>query len=96
MRSSKRTRPAQGSCRAVDLAALDTFIERRIRTSGGLSPNADYVQQLDDYLEQSPNPVLLSLKPRYAVLIFDDVKKADLRTQGIPVGGSPGKGGASW
>ena len=47
--------PAQGSRRAVDLAALDTFIEfkRRTGTAGGFSPNAEYVQQLDDYLEQS-------------------------------------------
>ena len=44
--------PAQGSRRAVDLAALDTFIEfkRRIGTAGGFNPNAEYVQQLDDYL----------------------------------------------
>ena len=47
--------PAQGSRRAVDLAALDTFIEfkRRVGTAGGFNPNAEYVQQLDDYLEQS-------------------------------------------
>ena len=47
--------PAQGSRRAVDLAALDTFIEfkRRIGTTGGFNPNVEYVQQLDDYLEQS-------------------------------------------
>ena len=47
--------PAQGSRRAVDLAALDTFIEfkRRIGTAGGFNPNPEYVQQLDDYLEQS-------------------------------------------
>ena len=47
--------PAQGSRRAVDLTALDTFVEfkRRIGTSGGLDPNPGYVQQLDDYLEQS-------------------------------------------
>ena len=47
--------PAQGSRRAVDLAALDTFIEfkRRIGTAGGFSPNPEYVQQLDDYLAQS-------------------------------------------
>ena len=47
--------PAQGSRRAVDLAALDTFIEfkRRIGTAGGFNPNAEFVQQLDDYLEQS-------------------------------------------
>ena len=47
--------PAQGSRRAVDLTALDTFIEfkRRIGTTGGLDPNPEYVQQLDDYLAQS-------------------------------------------
>ncbi len=47
--------PAQGSRRAVDLTALDTFIEfkRRIGTAGGFNPNAYYVQQLDDYLKQS-------------------------------------------
>ena len=47
--------PAQGSRRAVDLTALDTFIEFKIRigTTGGLDPNPDYVQQLDDYLAQS-------------------------------------------
>ena len=47
--------PAQGSRRAVDLTALDTFIEfkRRIGTTGGLDPNPDYVQQIDDYLSQS-------------------------------------------
>ena len=47
--------PAQGSRRAVDLTALDTFIEfkRRIGTAGAFNPNAEYVQQLDDYLEQS-------------------------------------------
>ena len=47
--------PAQGSRRAVDLTALDTFIEskRRIGSTGGLDPNPEYVEQLDDYLEQS-------------------------------------------
>ena len=47
--------PAQGSRRAVDLAALDTFIEskRRIGSTGGLDPNPEYVEQLDDYLAQS-------------------------------------------
>ena len=47
--------PAQGSRRAVDLAALDTFIEfkRRIGSAGGFNPNAEYVHQLDDYLAQS-------------------------------------------
>ena len=47
--------PAQGSRRAVDLTALDTFIEfkRRIGTAGGFNPDPEYVQQLDDYLAQS-------------------------------------------
>lgn len=40
---------------AVDLTALDTFIEvkRRIGTAGRGEPNPDYVDQLDDYLAQS-------------------------------------------
>ena len=48
--------PALGSRRAVDLAALDTFVEVKRRVSGGargLEPNPDYVQQLDDYLAES-------------------------------------------
>ena len=47
--------PAQGSRRAVDLTALDTFIEfkRRIGSAGGFNPDPEYVQQLDDYLAQS-------------------------------------------
>ena len=47
--------PAQGSRRAVDLTALDTFIEfkRRIGTAPGLKPNPEYIQQLDDYLSES-------------------------------------------
>ena len=47
--------PAEGSRRAVDLAALDTFIEfkRRIGTAGGFNPDPQNVQQLDDYLAQS-------------------------------------------
>ena len=47
--------PAEGSRRAVDLAALDTFIEfkRRIGTTGGFNPDPQNVQQLDDYLAQS-------------------------------------------
>ena len=47
--------PAQGSRRAVDLTALDTFIEfkRRIGMTGGFNPNPDYVEQLDDYLAQA-------------------------------------------
>ena len=47
--------PAEGSRRAVDLTALDTFIEfkRRIGTTGGFNPDPKNVQQLDDYLAQS-------------------------------------------
>ena len=46
--------PTQGSRQAVDLRALDTFIEFKRRIgSGGITPNPDYVQQLDDYLAQS-------------------------------------------
>ena len=39
--------PAQASRRAVDLTALDTFIEvkRRIGTRAGFSPDARYVEQ---------------------------------------------------
>ena len=49
--------PAQGSRRAVDLTALDTFIEfkRRIGTTGGFNPDPKNVDQLDDYLAQSQN-----------------------------------------
>ena len=47
--------PSGGSRRAVDLAALDTFIEfkRRIGTNAGFDPDPANVQQLDDYLELS-------------------------------------------
>ena len=43
------------SRRAVDLTALDTFIEakRRLGTGSGFSVDPDYVRQLDDYLEAS-------------------------------------------
>ena len=47
--------PAEGSRQAVDLTALDTFIEfkRRIGTASDGAPNLQYVEQLDDYLAQS-------------------------------------------
>ena len=47
--------PSDGSRRAVDLTALDTFIEvkRRIGTASGFDPNPEYVRQLDDYLAES-------------------------------------------
>ena len=47
--------PAEASRRAVDLTALDTFIEfkRRIGTTQGGEPDPENVRQLDDYLAQS-------------------------------------------
>ncbi len=47
--------PSDSSRSAVDLTAHDTFVEmkRRVGTTGGNSPNPDYIQQLDDYLLQS-------------------------------------------
>ena len=47
--------PAEGSGSAVDLTALNTFIEfkRRIGTTRAFEPRPDYVLQLDDYLAQS-------------------------------------------
>ena len=47
--------PALGSRSAVDLTALDTFVEvkRRIGTAAGFQPDPENVRQLDDYLEQS-------------------------------------------
>ena len=47
--------PSDGSRKAVDLTALDTFIEfkRRVGTAAGGEPDPENVQQLDEYLEQS-------------------------------------------
>ena len=48
--------PSDASRRAVDLTALDTFIEIKRRISGmkpGFDPDSGYVRQLDDYLEAS-------------------------------------------
>ena len=47
--------PSEGSRRAVDLTALDTFVEfkRRIGTVAGGEPDPENVRQLDDYLAQS-------------------------------------------
>ncbi len=47
--------PSDASRRAVDLTALDTFIEfkRRIGTTAGGEPDPENVRQLDDYLGQS-------------------------------------------
>ena len=48
--------PSLGSRRAVDLTALDTFVEVKRRVSGirsGFSPDPEYVRQLDEYLAAS-------------------------------------------
>ena len=48
--------PSDASRRAVDLTALDTFIEVKRRVSGmqsGFNPDPEYVKQLDDYLALS-------------------------------------------
>ena len=47
--------PALGSRRAVDLVALDTFVEvkRRIGSSAGFVPDQEYVEQIDGYLAES-------------------------------------------
>ena len=45
--------PSEGSRRAVDLTALDTFVEFKRRIGNGIEPNPEYVEQLDDYLAAS-------------------------------------------
>ena len=48
--------PALGSRHAVDLTALDTFIEVKTRIGGGapgFTPLPEYVEQIDDYLAES-------------------------------------------
>ena len=45
--------PSEGSRRAVDLTALDTFVEFKRRIGNGVEPNPEYVEQLDDYLAAS-------------------------------------------
>ena len=48
--------PSDASRRAVDLTALDTFVEMKRRVSNmrsGFDPDPEYVQQLDEYLELS-------------------------------------------
>ena len=47
--------PSDASRRAVDLTALDTFVEfkRRIGTTASGEPDPENVRQLDDYLSQS-------------------------------------------
>lgn len=69
--------PSDGSRRAVDLTALDTFVEskRRIGTGKGFSPDPSYVKQLDDYLAESQKPGRMG--------ILTDGKRWLLRWQGI-------------
>ena len=43
--------PAEGSGSAVDLAALDTFIEVKRRIGNGIVPDGAHIGQLDAYLE---------------------------------------------
>ena len=47
--------PATGSVKAVDLTALNAFIEvkRRVGSAAGFDPNPEYVRQLDGYLAQA-------------------------------------------
>ena len=47
--------PSDSSRRAVDLKALDTFVEikRRIGTTASGDPDPEYVRQIDDYLAAS-------------------------------------------
>ena len=45
--------PSDTSRTAVDLTALDTFIEVKKRIGNGLNPNPSYLQQLDGYLTAS-------------------------------------------
>ena len=54
-RLSRKNPPSDASRRAVDLTALDTFIEfkRRVGTTTGGEPDPENVRQLDDYLAQS-------------------------------------------
>ncbi len=78
--------PSDTSRRAVDLTALDTFIEvkRRIGTVGGLNPNPEYVAQLDDYLALSQQ------QGRMRMGILTDGKHWLLRWPGAgPVNAAP-------
>ena len=67
--------PTEGSRQAVDLTALDTFIEfkRRIGTASDGAPNSQYVEQQDDYLAQS------ALQGRVRMGILTDGKRWLLR-----------------
>ena len=45
--------PAGQSRSAVDLTALDTFIEMKRRIGDGIKPNPQWIEQLDGYLASS-------------------------------------------
>ena len=71
--------PALGAREAVDLTALDTFVEikRRIGTTGGFEPDPTNVDQLDGYLEQSEKE-----SGRYRMGVLTDGKHWLLRWPG--------------
>ena len=77
-RSSRRNPPADLSRRAVDLTALDTFVEfkRRIGTASGGVPDQENVRQLDEYLELS------AMKGRVRMGVLTDGKRWLLRWPG--------------
>ena len=70
--------PSDASRRAVDLTALDTFVEfkRRIGTAAGGDPDPENVRQLDDYLAQSAR------QGRVRIGILTDGKRWLLRWPG--------------
>ena len=70
--------PADSSRRAVDLTALDTFVEfkRRIGTASGGVPDQENVRQLDEYLELS------AMKGRVRMGVLTDGKRWLLRWPG--------------
>ena len=81
--------PGGESRRAVDLTALDTFIEvkKRIGPDRGFSPDPKNVKQLDDYLEASQ----LEGKGRMRMGVLTDGKYWMLRWPGagVPKTGRP-------
>ena len=70
--------PSDSSRRAVDLTALDTFVEfkRRIGTASGGVPDPENVRQLDEYLELS------ALQGRVRMGVLTDGKRWLLRWPG--------------
>ena len=70
--------PSDSPRRAVDLTALDTFVEfkRRIGTASGGVPDQENVRQLDEYLELS------AMKGRVRMGVLTDGKRWLLRWSG--------------